>query len=124
MQCVVTGAAGFIGSHVAEALLLQGNSVIGVDSFTPYYARSIKERNLSRLHTFEEFRLVEADLRPADLLPILDGASVVLHQAGQPGVRRSWGDQFTDYTSHNIVATQRLLEAARRVTCRRAAVER
>lgn len=119
MQCVVTGAAGFIGSHVAEALLLQGNSVIGVDSFTSYYARSIKERNLSRLHTFEEFRLVEADLRTADLPPILDGASVVLHQAGQPGVRRSWGDQFTDYTSHNIVATQRLLEAARRVGIQR-----
>jgi UDP-glucuronate 4-epimerase len=114
MHCLVTGVAGFIGSHVAEALLLQGNSVIGVDSFTDYYARSIKEQNLLRLRTFSDFRLVEVDLRTADLAALVKGTSVVLHQAGQPGVRMSWGDQFVDYVSQNIVVTQRLLEAARR----------
>ena len=114
MHCLVTGVAGFIGSHVAEALLLQGNSVIGVDSFTDYYARPIKEHNLSRLRTFSNFRLVDADLRTADLAALIKGTSVVIHQAGQPGVRMSWGDQFVDYVSHNIAATQRLLEAADR----------
>ena len=119
MQCFVTGAAGFIGSHVAEALLAQGNSVIGLDGFTRYYARSIKEQNLNRLRAFPDFRFVEADLRTDDLTPLLAGTSVVLHQAAQPGVGRSWGDQFVDYTSHNIVATQRLLEAARRTGVQR-----
>jgi UDP-glucuronate 4-epimerase len=119
MHCLVTGVAGFIGSHVAEALLLQGNSVIGIDSFTDYYARSIKERNLSRLRTFSNFRLVEIDLRTSDLTALIKGTSVVLHQAGQPGVRMSWGDQFIDYVGHNIVATQRLLEAARRADVQR-----
>jgi UDP-glucuronate 4-epimerase len=119
MHCLVTGVAGFIGSHVAEALLLQGNSVIGVDSFTDYYARPIKEHNLSRLSTFSNFRLVEADLRTADLAALINGTSVVLHQAGQPGVRMSWGDQFVDYVSQNIAATQRLLEAARRAEVQR-----
>jgi UDP-glucuronate 4-epimerase len=119
MQCLVTGAAGFIGSQVAEALLLQGNSVIGVDAFTHYYARSVKEQNLSRLRTFENFRFVEADLRTADLVALLDGTTLVVHQAGQPGVRLSWGDQFVDYVGHNIVATQRLLEAARRTDVQR-----
>ena len=119
MHCLVTGVAGFIGSHVAEALLLQGNSVIGVDSFTDYYARSIKERNLSRLRTFSNFRLVEVDLCTADLTALIKGTSVVLHQAGQPGVRMSWGDQFVDYVGHNIMATQRLLEAARRTDVQR-----
>jgi nucleoside-diphosphate-sugar epimerase len=119
MQYLVTGAAGFIGSQVAEALLLHGNSVIGVDAFTRYYARSVKQQNLSRLRTFEDFRFVEADLRTADLLALLDGSSVVVHQAGQPGVRPSWGDQFVDYVGHNIVATQRLLEAARRTDVQR-----
>jgi UDP-glucuronate 4-epimerase len=119
MQYVVTGAAGFIGSHIAEALLRQGSSVIGVDAFTSYYARSIKERNLSKLRTFEQFRFVEADLRTADLLSLLEGSNAVLHQAGQPGVRMSWGDQFSDYVSSNIVVTQRLLEAARRTGVQR-----
>jgi UDP-glucuronate 4-epimerase len=119
MQCLVTGAAGFIGSQVAEALLLQGNSVIGVDAFTRYYGRSVKEQNLGRLRAFDDFRFVEADLRTADLLSLLDGTSVVIHQAGQPGVRPSWGDQFVDYVGHNIVATQRLLEAARSAAVQR-----
>jgi nucleoside-diphosphate-sugar epimerase len=119
MQCLVTGVAGFIGSHVAEALLLQGNSVAGVDAFTDYYPRSIKEQNLARLRTFSGFRKIEADLRTADLTAMLSGTTVVLHHAGQPGVRGSWGDQFMDYVGHNIVATQRLLEAARRTDVRR-----
>lgn len=119
VRYLVTGVAGFIGSHVAEALLLQGNSVIGVDAFTDYYARSVKERNLQHLRTFPDFRWIEADLRTADLTAMLLGTSVVLHQAGQPGVRKSWGDQFIDYLGHNIVGTQRLLEAAQRAGVRR-----
>jgi UDP-glucuronate 4-epimerase len=114
MKYVVTGAAGFIGSHIAEALLRQGSFVIGVDTFTSYYARSIKERNLSKLQPFEQFRFVEADLRTVDLLPLLEGTNAVLHQAGQPGVRMSWGEQFNDYVSSSIIVTQRLLEAALR----------
>jgi nucleoside-diphosphate-sugar epimerase len=90
-----------------------------LDGFTRYYARSIKKQNLNRLRAFPDFRFVQADLRTDDLTPLLAGTSAVLHQAAQPGVGKSWGDQFVDYTSHNIVATQRLLEAARRTGVQR-----
>jgi nucleoside-diphosphate-sugar epimerase len=110
MKVVVTGAAGFIGSHLTEKLLAGGNDVVGIDCFTDYYERDRKEKNLepSRGNTrfsFEELDLVDDDLRPA-----LDGASVVYHLAGQPGVRPSWGSQFDKYVRDNIIATQRLLE--------------
>jgi UDP-glucose 4-epimerase len=110
MKVVVTGAAGFIGSHLTEKLLAGGDDVVGIDCFTDYYERDRKEKNLeaSRGHarfSFEELDLVDADLRPA-----LDGASVVYHLAGQPGVRPSWGSQFDQYVRDNIIATQRLLE--------------
>jgi nucleoside-diphosphate-sugar epimerase len=119
MQFCVSGVAGFIGSQLAEALLLQGESVVGVDTFTSYYSRPAKEHNLARLRTFPAFRLVEADLRTTDPVALLDGCDVVLHQAGQPGVRGSWGLGFEDYVSHNISVTQRLLEAARRTGVQR-----
>jgi nucleoside-diphosphate-sugar epimerase len=111
---LVTGAAGFIGSHLAEALLDDGHEVVGVDAFTPYYDRAEKEGNLCRLLADDRFRFVEADLRDTDLDSLFDGIDVVYHQAAQPGVRLSWSDGFATYDSCNVLATQRVLEAARR----------
>lgn len=113
MKALVTGAAGFIGSHLSEALTDAGADVIGVDCFTDYYAREIKERNLATLRTRSRFRFVEAALQTAPLAELLDGVTHVFHLAAQAGVRKSWGDDFRVYTSHNIDATQRLLEAAK-----------
>lgn len=110
MLVVVTGAAGFIGSALAERLVADGHHVRGIDCFTPYYHEAGKRRNLVRLLDEPSFELVTADLREASLAPMLDGAAWVLHQAGQPGVRLSWADGFADYDSHNVLVTQRLLE--------------
>ena len=115
-RCLVTGVAGFIGSHLAERLLAEGYEVIGVDCFTDYYPRPVKERNLSALRNSDRFRFVEADLRTADLEPLLEGVDYVFHLAAQAGVRASWGENFAVYTEHNILATQRLLEAVSRVS--------
>ena len=112
MKAVVTGAAGFIGSHLSETLLDEGWEVTGIDCFTDYYDPALKRDNLKTALCKRNFVFVEADLRSADLAPLLDGAAVVFHQAGQPGVRLSWGDGFGAYTSHNVIATQRLLETA------------
>ena len=106
MRYVVTGAAGFIGSHLAEALLAAGHEVVAVDSFTDYYERSRKERNAAALD------VLEADVTDAPLEPILAGADGVFHLAGQPGVRASWGESFELYLRRNVLATQRLFEAA------------
>jgi nucleoside-diphosphate-sugar epimerase len=112
MRALVTGAAGFIGSHLADALVARGDSVIGVDCFTPYYDVGAKRQNVSALLRNPRFELVEADLRDADIGSVLDGVDVVFHQAAQPGVRLSWSTGFAEYVSHNVLATQRLLEAA------------
>jgi UDP-glucose 4-epimerase len=114
VKVVVTGAAGFIGSHVAESLVRDGHEVVGIDCFTDYYPRPAKEENLRLLRQSDRFRLVEARLQDADLLPLLDGASHVYHLAAQAGVRASWGREFALYTDHNVLATQLLLEAALR----------
>ena len=113
MRCLVTGAAGFIGSHLAERLVADGHEVTGVDCFLDYYPRVAKERNLGALGRQASFRLVEADLVRADLAPLVDAVDWVFHQAAQAGVRASWGRDFHIYTENNIFATQRLLEAAR-----------
>lgn len=113
MKAIVTGAAGFIGSHLSERLLTDGHEVVGVDSFTEYYDRRIKERNLAHVLARPSFQFVEADLEQADLGEMLDGCDVVYHLAGQPGVRASWGDDFRVYLERNLWATQRLLEAVR-----------
>lgn len=115
MTYVVTGCAGFIGSHLCERLIERGESVIGVDSFTDYYAPDRKRQNLSGLLTSERFRLVETDLASGDAADWLQQAECVFHTAGQPGVRGSWGDQFDLYLRNNVHATQRLLETIRRV---------
>ena len=110
-QVVVTGVAGFIGSHLAEALLADGHEVVGIDAFTAYYPRADKRANLAGLLGQPRFHLVEGDLATLPLDPWLDGATTVFHQAGQPGVRGSWGRDFAVYVHHNITATQQLLEA-------------
>jgi nucleoside-diphosphate-sugar epimerase len=112
-RVVVTGAAGFIGSHLCERLLSAGHSVVGIDSFSDYYARVLKEQNLETSRANPNFTLLEADLAAADLPPVLEGAAVVFHLAGQEGARPSWGDHFDRYVHDNIVATQKLLEALR-----------
>jgi nucleoside-diphosphate-sugar epimerase len=110
---LVTGAAGFIGSHLAERLLASGHAVLGLDAFAEYYPRELKERNLAPLRAHPAFRLLEADLVQAGLDAIVAEVDCIFHQAGQPGVRPSWGKDFDIYVDCNIRATQRLLEAAR-----------
>ena len=111
-RCVVTGAAGFIGSHLVDRLLADGHAVTGVDCFTDYYPRPIKERNLESARQHPAFTFVEADLRTDDLAPIFEGADVVVHEAAMGGLLRSW-TEFEMYVSCNILAVQRLLEALR-----------
>ena len=115
MRCVVTGCAGFIGSQLSEALIGQGHEVTGIDCFTDYYPRALKEANLSTLRDASAFTLIEADLLEHDLKSLLEGADYVFHQAAQAGVTSQLGQSFAVYTQNNILATQRLLEAARSV---------
>ena len=114
MRALVTGVAGFIGSTLADTLLARGDRVLGADCFTPYYARTDKEANLADARRSDRFELTESDLRTCDIDALLDGVDVVFHQGAQAGVRLSWSDGFADYAGHNILATQRLLEAAKR----------
>ena len=110
MQCLVTGAAGFIGSHLCERLLHDGHDVVGLDSFIPYYPRPLKEANLRSLLTHPRFRFHALDLREDNLEHALAGTEVVVHLAAMPGLVRSWTD-FDLYNSCNLMATNRLLEA-------------
>ncbi len=112
-QSVVTGAAGFVGSHIVDRLLALGHDVVGIDCFTDYYDRELKERNIREASSSAAFRMTEADLVTMDLVELLDGADYVFHQAGQAGVRPSWGEHFGEYVRNNIEATKRLLEAAK-----------
>lgn len=110
MKALVTGAAGFIGSTLAERLLLDGIDVVGLDCFTDYYARPLKEANLAPLRANARFSFIEASLQEADLDAALDGVTHIYHLAAQAGVRKSWGRDFDVYIVNNIAATQRLLE--------------
>ena len=113
MTSLVTGAAGFIGSHLCDLLLEQGDEVRGIDCFTDYYPRERKLANLERALEHEGFTLHEDDIATTSLASLLDGVSVVYHLAAQPGVRSSWGTEFETYARNNVLATQRLLEACR-----------
>ena len=111
MKALVTGAAGFIGSHLTAALLDRGAEVTGLDCFTDYYARSAKEANLDVNRSRPGFRFVESSIQDANLGALLDGVTHVFHLAAQAGVRKSWGRDFRIYTEQNVDATQQLLEA-------------
>ncbi len=119
MRCLVTGAAGFIGSSLSERLLALGHEVVGVDRFSDYYPRSYKDNNLVRLRDEAKFTLVVQDLAECAMEPLLEGVEVVFHQAAQAGVRASWGQSFEAYLRDNVLSTQRLLEAVRRSSVRK-----
>ncbi len=118
-RALVTGVAGFIGSHLAEALLDRGDHVVGIDCLTDYYDPRLKEANLALLIGHPRFRFVRADLNAVDLARVAGDVNVVFHQAAQAGVRASWGREFTTYTRENVDATQRLLEFFRERPLRR-----
>ena len=109
---LVTGAAGFIGSTLAETLIASGDTVIGIDSFLDYYDRNLKEENLAKLRESDRFELVEGSIQDQDLETLLRRCDRLFHLAAQAGVRASWGTEFSIYTTNNILATQKLLEAA------------
>jgi UDP-glucose 4-epimerase len=113
MKCLVTGAAGFVGSSISDRLISRGDTVIGVDCFLDYYPRWVKEENLKGARSHKNFEFIEGDLLNLDIQKLLQRVDVVFHQAGQAGVRASWGEYFKTYTDNNILATQRLLEGAR-----------
>lgn len=110
MRCLVTGVAGFIGSHIAERLLSEGHEVLGIDAFIEYYPRRIKEKNLEAVRSWQHFSFVEGHLRDVYVPPLLDGVDWIFHQAAQAGVRASWGQEFSRYVDCNVLSTQRLLE--------------
>jgi UDP-glucuronate 4-epimerase len=112
MRALVTGVAGFVGSNLARQLLREGHEVVGIDVLTDYYEVSIKRGNLASIPA-TGFTFVEADLNTVDLTALLADVDWIFHQAGQPGVRMSWGQDFAIYVRQNIEATQRLLEAAK-----------
>lgn len=112
-KIIVTGAAGFIGSHIVEKLLQHGEEVIGIDEFNDYYDPIFKRKNVAILNCFPGFRLIEENIQFLDWQTLLKDVEVVYHQAAQAGVRASWGKGFRTYTEQNINATQVLLEAAK-----------
>jgi nucleoside-diphosphate-sugar epimerase len=112
MKVLVTGVAGFIGSSIAHKLLDRGYDVCGIDSITDYYDPALKKSNLSRLDA-RRFHFVESDINTTELSGLLEDVQVVIHQAGQPGVRKSWGRDFEDYMDSNVRATQKLLESVK-----------
>ncbi len=110
---IVTGVAGFIGSHLAQALLDRGDRVIGIDQFNDYYNPQLKRNNISTLKENSAFTLIESDIQTLNWQKLLQDVDVVYHQAAQAGVRASWGEGFRHYTERNINATQIILEAAK-----------
>ena len=119
MRTVVTGAAGFVGSNLCRYLLERGDDVVGIDAMTDFYEVPRKEVNVATLTSWDSFEFYRVDLLSAPLRQLLDGADVVLHLAGQPGVRPSWGPEFAVYVERNILATQYLLETLREMPVRK-----
>ena len=119
MNCLVTGAAGFIASHLCRRLLKEGFKVVGIDSFTDFYPKRIKEKNIKPLRKDENFEFITGDLNDLDLKIILKKTDYVFHHAAQAGVRASWGDNFSVYLKNNIEATQKLLEVAKNLNLKK-----
>ena len=110
---LVTGAAGFIGSSIAEKLLKDGFRVIGIDSFTNFYSKKIKQKNLEFCKKNKNFSLIQKEIQKIDFIPLFKKTDYLFHMAAQPGVRTSWGNNFEKYSINNILVTQRLLEQAK-----------
>ncbi|HWA55193.1 MAG TPA: NAD-dependent epimerase/dehydratase family protein [Solirubrobacterales bacterium] len=110
-RALVTGAAGFVGSHLCERLLADGYEVIGLDSFSDHYARELKQLNIAALAGEPRFRLVERDLSSDSIGDLFEGADVAFHLAARPGVRDSWVE-FDDYVAANIVGSRLVFDAA------------
>lgn len=113
MKVLVTGAAGFIGSHLCEKLLDSRYEIFAIDRFSDYYSRKRKEKNIEQLRRNPKFTFEELDLAEAKIESLIDGVSAIFHLAAQPGVRASWGVNFEIYIRDNIFATQKLLEAVK-----------
>jgi UDP-glucuronate 4-epimerase len=113
LKALVTGCAGFIGSHLTEALLADGDSVLGIDCFNDNYGRRQKLANLETARQWDNFDFVPVDLSRGELRDLVEGCDVVYHLAAEPGVRSSWGARFDQYLRNNVLATQLLLEAMR-----------
>ena len=94
MRCLVTGVAGFVGSHLAERLLVDGHEVVGIDAFIDYYPRFMKEQNIENIRSYRRFTFIEGNLLELSLEPLLDGVDFIFHQAAQAGVRASWGSKL------------------------------
>lgn len=119
MSSLVTGAAGFIGSHLCESLLNDGHDVVAIDSFTDYYSPDVKRRNAEAFSGHPRCRFIEGNIMNMDLVSLFRDVDTVFHQAGQPGVRLSWGEGFSVYSELNVLATQQMLETAKATGLRR-----
>jgi UDP-glucuronate 4-epimerase len=113
MKALVTGCAGFVGSHLTDALLADGHEVLGVDMLLDNYAWGVKLENLAPAREFDAFHFLPLDVSEADLGPLVEACDIVFHLAAEPGVRTSWGARFASYERNNVLATQRLLEAVK-----------
>ena len=111
-RAIITGVAGFIGSHLSEELLRRGHKVVGIDNFDPWYDPDNKHRNLNKSLNSASFELIKSDIRTFDFSSLLQSNDIVFHLAARPGVQDSWGNGFLDNVEINIYGTQRIFEAA------------
>ena len=118
-RAIVTGAAGFIGSHLSEKLLDEGYTILGIDNFDPWYDPEIKKANIHNCLLHDNFDLIDADIRSIDFLSLFKEGDTVFHLAARPGVQDSWGKGFADSVEINIFGTQRIFEAALHTGVRR-----
>jgi len=116
MKTLITGAAGFIGSHLAAECAAQGWDVIAIDSLTDYYNPVAKQRNLAAIEATSGVTVIRGDLAEEPIDDLVDDADLVFHLAAQPGVRTSWGQQFDTYVRENVTLVQRLLESCKETT--------